>query len=74
MRVRFGDGVDAAAPAVGSRVKVSGKITKLPKKCSTEGFEPTVTVKRVDMKAAEPAGVEEAAKKAEGDEAETAGA
>lgn len=75
VKVRFGDGVDAAAPAVGSRVKISGKITKLAKKCSTEGFEPAITVKRVDIKAAaQPAGAEDEAKKADGDEAETAGA
>ncbi len=62
VRVRFGEGVDAAAPAVGSRVKISGKITKLAKKCPTEGFEPTVTVTRVHVKAAEPAGTEEVKK------------
>jgi len=59
-RVKFRDGVDAAAPAVGSRVKISGKITKLAKKCPTEGFEPTVTVKRVDFKAAKTAATEAA--------------
>lgn len=65
VRVRFGTGVDAAAPAVGSRVKVSGKITKLARKCQTEGFEPTVTAKRVDIRAP---------RVADDDEAETAGA
>ena len=74
VRVRFGEGVDAAAPAVGSRVKVAGKITKRAKKCSTEGFEPTVTVKRVDVRAAQPADAEDEAQKPGGDEAETAGA
>jgi hypothetical protein len=74
VKVRFGEGVDAAAPAVGSRVKISGKIKKVAKKCSTEGFEPTVTVKRVDVKAAQPVVAEDEAKKADGDEAQTAGA
>jgi hypothetical protein len=48
-KVTFHKGVDAAAPAPGSRVKVHGKITALPKKCSTTGFTPTVTVKKVDL-------------------------
>ena len=74
VKVRFGEGVDAAAPAVGSRVKISGKITKLAKKCSTDGFEPAVTVKRVDVKAAQAAGAEDEAPKPDGDEAQTAGA
>jgi len=74
VKVRFGEGVDTAAPAVGSRVKISGKISKLAKKCSTGGFEPAVTVKRVDVKAAEPTGTEDEVKKADDDEAETAGA
>jgi hypothetical protein len=57
-RVNFRAGVDAAAPAAGSRVKISGKITKLTRKCQTEGYEPTVTVKKVDIKAAKTAGAE----------------
>ena len=57
-RVRFSEGVDAAAPAAGSRVKVSGKISKVTRKCQTEGFAPTVTVKKVDIKAAKTAGTE----------------
>ncbi len=59
-RVKFSEGVDAVAPAAGSRVKIGGKITKLNKKCPTEGFEPTVTVKRVNFKAAKTAGTEAA--------------
>ena len=58
-RVRFSEGVDATAPAAGSRVKISGKITKVTRKCQTEGYEPAVTVKRVDLKAAKTAGTEE---------------
>jgi len=48
-RVKFHHGVDPAAPAAGSRVKLHGKITQLPKKCPTAGFTPTVTVKKVDI-------------------------
>ena len=59
-RVKFRAGVDAAAPAAGSRVKIAGKITKITRKCRTEGFEPAVTVKRVDVKAAKTAGTEAA--------------
>jgi hypothetical protein len=49
-RVKFHKGVDAQSPAVGSRVKVHGKITKLGKRCSTEGFTPVITVKKVDIR------------------------
>jgi hypothetical protein len=59
-RVNFRDGVDAAAPAAGSRVRISGKITKLTRKCATDGFTATVTIRKVDVKAAETAGAEEA--------------
>jgi hypothetical protein len=59
-RVKFRAGVDAAAPAAGSRVKISGKITKLTRQCRTDGFVPAVTVKKVDVKAAKTAGAEEA--------------
>jgi hypothetical protein len=48
-RVKFHDGVNATAPAPGSRVKLHGKITKLSKHCPSEGFTPTVTVKKVDI-------------------------
>ncbi len=59
-RVKFRTGVDPAAPAAGSRVKLSGKITKLTRKCRTDGYEPTVTVKKVDVQAAKTAGAEAA--------------
>ena len=36
----------------GDRVKVSGKLTKLPKRCDATGFEPTLTAKKVDFKRA----------------------
>jgi hypothetical protein len=54
-RVKFHHGVNPAAPAVGSRVKLSGKITELPNKhCSTAGFTPTITVEKADIRAAKP--------------------
>lgn len=48
-KVIFHHGVNATSPAPGSSVKVHGKITKLAKRCSTEGFAPTITVKKVDI-------------------------
>jgi hypothetical protein len=52
-RVKFDHGVNPASPATGSRVKLSGKITELPNKhCSSAGFTPTITVDRVDVRAA----------------------
>lgn len=48
-RVRFHHGVDPNAPLAGSRVKLHGKISALPKRCPTEGFTPTITVKKVDI-------------------------
>jgi hypothetical protein len=39
-------------------VRIAGKITKVTRKCQTEGSEPAVTVKRVDVKAAKTAGAE----------------
>ncbi|MGB7589598.1 MAG: hypothetical protein WBM00_12935 [Solirubrobacterales bacterium] len=53
-RVNFHHGVDSTAPAQGSRVKLHGKITALAKKCPTEGFTPTITVKKVDIRQAKP--------------------
>ena len=50
-KVKFHHGVDPLVPAVGSRVKIHGKITRLNKKCPTTGFTPTVTVKKVDINA-----------------------
>jgi hypothetical protein len=49
-RVRFHHGVDPTAPTTGSRVKLHGKITKLSKHCPTEGFTPTITIKKVDIR------------------------
>ena len=51
-RVKFHHGVDPASPATGSRVKLHGKITKLAKHCPTEGFTPTITIKKVDIRLA----------------------
>jgi hypothetical protein len=48
-RVVFHHGIDPTAPAPGSRVKLHGKITKLNKHCSTEGFTPTITIKKADI-------------------------
>ncbi|HWF36827.1 MAG TPA: hypothetical protein VG295_15715 [Solirubrobacteraceae bacterium] len=50
-RVVFHHGVDATAPAAGSRVGLHGKITVLPKGCSTTGFTPTITIRKVDLRA-----------------------
>ncbi len=61
-RVRFHEGVDAAAPAVGSRVKLSGKISKLSRKCPAEGVVPAATVKKVTVKPATVAGADDANK------------
>jgi hypothetical protein len=50
-RVKFHHGVNAATPAVGSRVKLSGKITELPNKhCSRTGFTSTITVEKADIR------------------------
>lgn len=54
-RVFFHHGVDATAPAVGSRVGVHGKITELSKPCSTSSFSPSVTVLHVDISKAKTA-------------------
>jgi hypothetical protein len=51
-RVKFHHGVSPTAPEPGSRVKLHGKITELPKGCSTTGFTPTITIKKVDIKKA----------------------
>jgi hypothetical protein len=48
-KVFFHHGVASASPAAGSRVKLHGKITQLAKHCPTEGFTPTITVKKVDI-------------------------
>ena len=49
-RVKFHPRNDSEL-AAGDRVKLSGKVTKLPKKCSTTGFEPKFTAKKADFKA-----------------------
>jgi hypothetical protein len=54
-RVKFHRGVDAAAPAAGSRVQVHGTITRLAKRCPAGTFTPTVTVRKVDIAVARPA-------------------
>ncbi len=48
-KVIFHHGVDPASPAPGSRVKLHGKITALAKHCPTEGFTPTITIRKVDI-------------------------
>jgi hypothetical protein len=45
----------ADTPKAGDRVKIHGKISKLRKKCDSTGFTPTVTVRKVDFKAAKAA-------------------
>lgn len=49
VRVRFHHGVDPNALQEGSRVKLHGKITQLPKRCPTEGFTPEISVRKVDI-------------------------
>jgi hypothetical protein len=46
-----GDGT-ADVPAAGDRVGLHGKVTRLRKKCDSTGFEPTITLRRVNFKAA----------------------
>jgi hypothetical protein len=48
-RVKFHHGVNHAAPAAGSRVKLHGRTTELPRGCSTAGFAPTITLDKVDI-------------------------
>ncbi len=52
-RVRFHPH-SATTPREGDRVKVSGRRTKLAKHCGPSNFTPTVTVRKVDFKAAKP--------------------
>ena len=49
-RVKFHKGVDATAPAAGSRVGLHGKLMQLPHSCSTTPTAPTV--KNVDIRTA----------------------
>jgi hypothetical protein len=51
-KVKFHHGVDRTSPAPGSEVGLHGTITKLPKGCSTSGFTPMITVKKVDIREA----------------------
>jgi hypothetical protein len=51
-RVTFHHGVNPLAPAPGSQVKLSGKITQLPTHCDSKGFTSTITVKKVDIRTA----------------------
>ena len=48
-RVKFHHGLTESTLVDGDRVGLHGKITELPKHCSTVGFTPTVTVKKVDL-------------------------
>jgi hypothetical protein len=48
-KVKFGKGVNPAAPAAGSRAKLKGTITELPKRCPPAGFTPTLTVTKVKL-------------------------
>ncbi len=48
-KVKFHHGVNPTTPAPGSRVRLHGKITKLSKHCPSDGFTPTITVKKVDV-------------------------
>jgi hypothetical protein len=49
-KVKFHRGVDPTNPAAGSEVGLHGTITELPKGCSTAGFTPTITIKKVDIR------------------------
>jgi hypothetical protein len=48
-RVKLHHGLSASTLADGDRVELHGKITALPKHCSTTGFTPTTTIKKVDV-------------------------
>ena len=50
-RVKFHPRKDTQV-AAGDRVKLTGKVTRVGKKCDSTGFEATVTVRKVDVKAA----------------------
>jgi hypothetical protein len=51
-KVKFHHGVDRTSPAPGSEVGLHGTITKLPKGCSTSGFTPMITIKKIDIRKA----------------------
>jgi hypothetical protein len=50
-RVLFGKGVNATAPAAGDHVVLDGKITELPRGCSTAGFTSRITITSVTITA-----------------------
>ncbi len=54
-RVVFHHGVDSTAPGAGSHVGLHGTITELPKRCSTTGFTPAITVRHADLRVAKSA-------------------
>jgi hypothetical protein len=54
-RVKFHHGLTATTLVNGDRVGLHGKITELPKHCSTVGFTPTITIKKVDLNQPKPA-------------------
>jgi hypothetical protein len=49
-RVKFHHGVTPSTLADGQRIKLHGKITELPKHCSTGGFTPQITINKVDIR------------------------
>jgi hypothetical protein len=53
VRVSYGDGV-TPSPAVGTRVKLTGKVTKVSKKCTDQSAAGQVTYRKVKFTAAEP--------------------
>jgi hypothetical protein len=53
VRVSYGDGV-TPPPAVGTRVKLTGKVTKVSKKCTDQSAAGQVTYRKVKFTAAEP--------------------
>ena len=56
-RVKFYDANHdgtADVPKAGDRVRVKGKITRLARKCDASGFTPTLNVRRVEFRPAQP--------------------
>jgi hypothetical protein len=53
VRVSYGDGVTPPPPA-GTRVKLTGKVTKVSKKCTDQSAAGVVTYRKVKFTAAEP--------------------
>jgi hypothetical protein len=48
-KIKFHHDVGSASPTAGSGVKLHGRITALARHCPTEGFTPTITVRKVDI-------------------------